>query len=138
MRSKAAAQKFRAILSATDPIQPVAHSEIQNAFMSKEDTRRAKEFGESELDKRLVALRKKSFDELSAIPDYETEDLKAGQCEVKVTTYRDTLEDGRLQIVVQWYFNIRLGFGHTGANGFTIGKDNATQNVEEKALYEFM
>jgi len=118
--------------------QPVTDKEIYCAFMSKKDKFRAHALGESEMEKRLVILREKSFDELKILPDYEVDDLKAGKYEVNVTTYRRNLEDGRLQIVVQWYFHMRLGFGQIRADGFTITKNNVSQDMEEKALYEFM
>ena len=106
--------------------------------MSKEDKENAEALGESEMKKRLAALRQKSFDELSVLPDYETINLKSGKYEVKVTTYRDNIEDDLLQIAVQWHFHIRLGFGHIGADGFTITSENVVRDTEEKALYEFM
>ena len=106
--------------------------------MSKEDKLRAQALGETELEKRLAALREKPFDELAGLPNYEVDDLDAGKYEVSITTYRDSLEDGRLQIVVQWYFHMRLGFGQIRADGFTISKDNVTEKMDEKVLYDFM
>ena len=94
--------------------------------------------GKSEMDKRLAALRRQTFDELAALLAYETEDLRSGKYKIKVTTYRDDLEDDVLQIAVQWYFHIRLGFGQIGADGFTITRENVVHDMDEKALYEFM
>ena len=106
--------------------------------MSKEDKVNAEALGKSEMKKRLAALRQKSFNELSVLPNYETDNLKSGNYEVKVTTYRDKLDDDLIQIAVQWYFHVRLGFGHIGADGFTISREDVVRDMEEKALYEFM
>ena len=105
--------------------------------MSKEDKNNAVALGQSVMEKHLAALRHQTYDELAILPDHETDDLKSGNYEVKLTTYRDSLEDGRLQVVVQWYFHIRLGFGQIGADGFTISKDSAARDLEEKELYDF-
>ncbi|MDH3545693.1 MAG: hypothetical protein OEN22_01250 [Gammaproteobacteria bacterium] len=106
--------------------------------MSKEDEKKAVALGKSEMEKRLAALRHQTFDELAALPDHKTDNFKSGKYEVKVTTYRDNLDDDVLQVAVQWYFRIRLGFGQIGADGFTITRENVVRDMEEKALYEFM
>ena len=105
--------------------------------MSKDDKLRAQSLGASEMRSRLAALRQNTYSELAALPDHETDTLKSGEYEVKLTTYRDDLDDGRLQIVVQSYFHIRLGFGRIGADGFTISNDGTTQDMKEKDLYDF-
>lgn len=106
--------------------------------MSKDEKLRARSLGTSEVQKRLAVLRQKAYAELSVLRDCETDNVKCGKYEVKITTYRDSLEDGRRQIVVQWYFHIRMGYGQIGADGFRISKDGATRDMEEQDLYDFM
>ncbi len=105
--------------------------------MSKDDKFQAKSLGITELQSRLAALRQKTYVELAVLPEVETDNLKSGKYEVKLTTYRDSLEDGGLQIVVQWYFHIRLGIGRIGADGFTMSRGGTTRDLEEKDLYDF-
>jgi hypothetical protein len=106
--------------------------------VSKEDKSTAKSLGESEIAKRLTALRVRPCAELAALPNYETDRLKSGKYEVYVTTYRDKLSDGDVQIVVQSGFNTRFGFGWRHANGFVVSKDDSISDMQEKDLYEFI
>jgi hypothetical protein len=64
--------------------------------------------------------------------------LKPGKYEVKITPYRDGLDDGRIQIVVQSYFQVRLGMGLILVDGFTISRDNGVHDMEAESLYEFI
>lgn len=106
--------------------------------MSKEDKSRAKALGESEIAKRLVALRERSFAELAALPKHETDRLQSGKYEVYVTTYRDELDDGTVQVVVQSGFDTRLGFGWRHADGFVVSTDDSVADMPEKNIYEFI
>lgn len=106
--------------------------------MSKKEKEEAKKLGTSETERRLNALRDKPFAALAMLPKYETDNLKSGKYEVKITTYRDDLAEDGLQIVVQSYFHVRLGMGWIHADGFTISKQNDVESMEQEQLYSFM
>ncbi len=83
---------------------------------------------------RLERLKELSFEELSTLPEI-LEDLDG---EVKVTTYRDLLPDGRLRIVVQGYLHRILGIGSITAEGFIVGSDGVHASVPEEMIWDFM
>jgi len=101
--------------------------------VSRKEKEEAQKLGTSEIDRRLNALRDKTNAELAKLPKYETDNLKSGKYELKITTYRDNLAEGSLQIVVQ-----RLGMGWIHADGLTISKDNDAKSMEQEQLYSFM
>ncbi len=105
--------------------------------MSKEDKLRAKALGTAEMEKRLATFRQMTYADLLGLPDNKTDNLNSGKYAVQVTTYRTDLQDDGLQIAVQWYFHIRLGYGWIGADGFMISTDDEIRDLEEKELYEF-
>ena len=62
---------------------------------------------------------------------------------IDFTTYRDTFEDGSIQIVVQAYMSRRkiLFFfkaGSTLAKGFRASRCGEVENMVERDRYEFM
>ena len=83
---------------------------------------------------RLERLKELSFEELSALPEI----LEELDGEVKVTTYRDLLPDGRLRIVVQGYLHRILGIGSITAEGFIVGSDGVHTSVSEEMIWDFM
>ena len=106
--------------------------------MSKKDKSLAKSLGESEIEKRLLALRVRPFAELADLPAHKTDRLKSGKYEVYVTTYRDDPSDGVVQVVVQAGFDMRFGFSWRHADGFRISRDDSISDLQEKDLYEFV
>lgn len=105
--------------------------------MLKKAKEEATALDKTESHKRLSVLRQKSFDELIGLPGVETETHRTEKNNVEITTYRDHYESDVLQIAVQWYFHIWLGYGRIGAEGFTITKDNVIRDMDEKILWQY-
>ena len=99
--------------------------------------------GQAELDARLQHLRQKAYLELARLPPFDTTHFTCQGVPLDFTTYRETFEDGSIQIVVQAYMFRRkiLLFFKTGsilAKGFRTSRTGETETMAERELYEFM
>lgn len=90
------------------------------------------------IDDRLLALQKKTFDELVFLPKFETENLTVDDKKINLTTYHDTLEADNHLFVVQatyqgwWPFTSQIS-----AKGFEINKDGIPRELRPEELYDF-
>jgi hypothetical protein len=93
--------------------------------------------------RRLETLKKRPSAELSALPEWASEEDRLADQPVDITTYRDTLPQGGLKIVVQLstrgepflrIFRARQVF----AEGFEIDSNGRIRDLAENELYDFM
>ena len=87
---------------------------------------------------RAQRLRSRSFSELSALPPSMPEMVLVQDQKVDTWTYRDTLTDGRVRIVVQAYRYRLLGGGTMTAEGFIMSPDGLISGVPKEMMYEFI
>jgi hypothetical protein len=88
--------------------------------------------------RRVERLRLLPFAEVSALPQRQDEMEAVGDREVDVATYRDTLPDGRIRVVVQAYFHRFLGIGTMTADGFIIAAEGSHTTVPQEMMWEFV
>jgi hypothetical protein len=88
--------------------------------------------------RRVERLRLLSFVEIAALPIRQDDVEQVRDREVAVATYRDSLPDGRIRIVVQAYFHRFLGIGTMAADGFIIAPDNTRTPVPQEMMWEFI
>ncbi|MGC8989205.1 MAG: hypothetical protein ACP5MD_03700 [Verrucomicrobiia bacterium] len=88
--------------------------------------------------RRVERLRLLSFAEVSELPQRQDEMEAVGDREVAVATYRDSLPDGRIRVVVQAYFHRFLGIGTMTADGFIIAPDSTRTPVPQEMMWEFV
>lgn len=79
-----------------------------------------------------------SFADLSALPARQDEIEHVRESEIATATYRDTLPDGRIRIVVQAHHHRFLGIGTMTADGFIIAADGTRSGVPEEMMWEFI
>jgi hypothetical protein len=88
--------------------------------------------------RRVERLRLLSFVEIAALPTRQDDVEQVRDRQVAVATYRDSLPDGRIRIVVQAYFHRILGIGTMTAEGFIIASDNTRSPVPQEMMWEFV
>jgi hypothetical protein len=88
--------------------------------------------------RRAERLRSLSFAEIEALPERQDEIETVRDREVAVATYRDSLPDGRIRVVVQAYFHRFLGIGTMTADGFIIAPDSTRSPVPQEMMWEFV
>jgi hypothetical protein len=86
---------------------------------------------------RLAALRRQSFEQLSALPESTTEPYPVRGKRVDLSTWRDVLPSGELRIVVQLYQHGRLGMGRIFATGFAVNGRGETRELPREELAPF-
>jgi hypothetical protein len=79
-----------------------------------------------------------AFVEIAALPTRQDDVEQVRDRQVPVATYRDSLPDGRIRIVVQAYFHRILGIGTMTADGFIIAPDNTRSPVPQEMMWEFV
>lgn len=89
---------------------------------------------------RLAALAERPFAELAALPSAGPTEVLGG--DVEFTLLRKTLQDGRLEIVVQAYRPGRQGrflrFGQMLARGIWVSPTGLVEAMPEHSLYDYM
>ena len=88
--------------------------------------------------RRVDRLRQLPFAEVLALPQRLDEMEAVGEREVAVATYRESLPDGRIRVVVQAYFHRFLGIGTMTADGFIIAPDGTHAPVPQEMMWEFI
>ena len=88
--------------------------------------------------RRVEAFRRLCFAELAALPVRQDETESLHGKEVATATYRETLPDGRIRIVVQAYHHRFLGIGTITADGFIIARDGTRAEIPEEMMWEFV
>jgi hypothetical protein len=88
--------------------------------------------------RRADDLRHLSFAEIEALPERQDQTEFIRGKEIATATYRDTLADGRIRIVVQAYHNRFLGIGTMTADGFIIAPDGTRTAIPEDMMWEFV
>jgi hypothetical protein len=88
---------------------------------------------------RLERLRHLPRQQLLELPPVSEDETSVEGSKIKVTTYQDTLEDGRYLIVVQGIVAKWLGLSSTVcARGFVLTMDDQRINAEESMLWSFL
>ena len=87
---------------------------------------------------RATALRPLAFAELAELPPTHDETVPIKESQIAVCTYRDTLPNGSIRIVVQAYLNRFLGIGTMTADGLIIASDGVQTPIPEEMLLEFI
>ncbi len=82
-------------------------------------------------------LRGKPYAALVLLPKYADQERTIGRWSYKLATWRDELEDGQVQIMVQAYYHWFLGIGSMMADGFRKGRDETVTDVPQNVRYEF-
>ena len=97
---------------------------------------------EAEMLGRLDLLRRTPYAGLAELPPWESRDIDVGGVAIVVTTYRVSLDDGALKIVVQASMDRRrFLFGRLGrltAQGFLRDGAGGTRDMQEKELYDYV
>jgi hypothetical protein len=93
-----------------------------------------------ELSSRLEEVSRRPFEELARLPASSDVGISSGG--VEFTLHRETLPDGRLQIVLQAYRPGRhflfLRFGHMLARGFWVSEGGPVRPMPKDALHDYM
>lgn len=89
-------------------------------------------------EKRLSALKEKSFIELSQLEDYQGEKVAQNGKSCTVAVWKDVINDDELRIVVQVYRYWFLGIGKMDANGFRINSEGKISDLTKEELYDFI
>jgi hypothetical protein len=88
---------------------------------------------------RAAELRRKSFQELSTLPETETGKLHLLGNEVQLTVYRTARTDDELLVVVQGARPRFLGmFTETRVEGFLARSNGDQSDAPEKLLWDYM
>jgi hypothetical protein len=91
----------------------------------------------SAANERLAALRRQSFEQLSALPESTAEPYPVPGKRVDLSTWRDVLPSGELRIVVQLYQHGRFGIGRMFAAGFAVNGRDETRELTREELAPF-
>jgi hypothetical protein len=90
-----------------------------------------------DLNSRVRALRALSYADLARLPDSHTEKEEGTGRWVTFTTYRTTLPDNRLKVVVQAFMRRFLFFSYIDADGFYMTLGGDIEPLKEVDLWEF-
>lgn len=88
--------------------------------------------------RRVDALRRMPFATLEALPERQEDEEGSGDRKMAVAVYRDRLDDGRLQVVVQVYRHWLLGIGHIAAEGFIMDPGGRLTPIPPERMWEFL
>jgi hypothetical protein len=86
---------------------------------------------------RVSELRALSFVELQHLPETKPESVALRGSSIDVCTYRDTLPDGKIRVIVQAYKQRFLFMGTMIADGFIVAADGSKTEVPEEMMWEF-
>lgn len=86
---------------------------------------------------RATALRDRSVTELARLPASQDEMVPLKEHQIAVCTWRDTLTDGSVRIVVQAHLR-GFGIGWMAADGFIVAPDGTQSPVPEEMMWEFL
>jgi hypothetical protein len=93
---------------------------------------------ESLVNERLAELRNRSAAELQLLQSSSTEIVQWDGTDIKLTVYRDSLDNGRHRVVVQ---GVRERWGgmtaKVVAKGFEVASDGVKRTLEPEELYDF-
>jgi hypothetical protein len=93
----------------------------------------------AQVSTRAADLRRKSFRELSGLPEWNTEELYVLAKEVQLTVYRNVRSDDELLVVVQAsrprYFGI---FTEIQVKGFLAKSNGDYADAPENLLWDFV
>ena len=87
---------------------------------------------------RLSELQTKPFAELSKLDEHESERIQEKGKKIHISIWTDKIGDNALQVVVQAYRPLFLGFGKMYAQGFRINKSNEVSVLQAEDLYDFV
>lgn len=101
----------------------------------------AREVVQHQVRHRVAALRELPFAALAALPEWRSEDVPFGSRVASVTTYRERLPDGSLEIVVQCMpEGAATGFIWRGvfADGFLAWPDGRVEPLPDWRRFGYM
>lgn len=87
---------------------------------------------------RSLKLQAKSFSELAELNEYESERVKESGKTIHLSVWTDKIGEDELQVVIQAYRPLFLGFGKMYAQGFRINKSEEIKILQSEDLYEFV
>ena len=96
---------------------------------------------EHQVRHRLAELRGLSFDALQLLPSWASEDVTIGASTIRLTTYCEQLDDGRLEVVVQGSEEDgvdRLVWRGVRAHGFWAWPDGRTETLPDAQRLYYM
>jgi hypothetical protein len=85
----------------------------------------------------LAALLAQPYEKLVALPEVQSTEITGQPKDAKLSTYRDVLADGRVQVVVQLFVRGWLGSARIWAKGFFLRRGEAPVNATDDQLYAF-
>lgn len=85
----------------------------------------------------LQSLLSQPYDVLLSLPSVNSVEIADIAKKATLTTYRDVLPEGQLQVVVQLVVRGMLGTARIWAHGFYIKAGEAPVRAKEEQLYEF-
>lgn len=87
---------------------------------------------------RLSELKKRSFDDLCKLEDYQGEKVAVNGRTYTLAIWKDVIGDNELRVVVQIYRRLFLGIGKMDADGFRMSKGGKITPLTKEELYEFI
>jgi len=87
---------------------------------------------------KLERLKSESFEDLSNLPECESETTDVDGRRVLLTVWRDRVGENEVRIVIQAYRPWILGVGKTDAQGFRKDSAGRVGNLPSSELYEFL
>jgi hypothetical protein len=96
---------------------------------------------QAEMQQRIEGLCCLQYHDLCELPSWQVDQSTCEGVEVHYTTYRETLPDGRVQIVVQACTSggkfLFIKFSRVAAEGFRTAASGAIEPMLESDLYDF-
>jgi hypothetical protein len=86
---------------------------------------------------RYADLRRRSFEELTSLPEVETENHEIARRAVPLTTYRVSRSESEILVVVQAIRNGFLGFHLIEVEGFVARSNAETVDAPDEMLWDY-
>ena len=98
----------------------------------------AKEQITSQVKRRVEELQRRSFADLEALPEFDTQTVQVANAIVTMTVYRTRRPDGHLLVVVQACRERLFGIYHNVfAEGFVASANGTRSEATEELLWDY-
>jgi hypothetical protein len=87
---------------------------------------------------RMKNFKAKSFEDLSALDDIQSEEKFIDGKKYTINIYKDLLNPQTMRIVIQVYQYRFLGMGYMLAEGFTLDKNGTIIDLRTDEIYDFI
>jgi len=92
----------------------------------------------AEVHSRIERLSRLPAESLHALPSKNVEELKLGRKKLEMCTFKDSLPNSEILIIVQCMNSRMFAWGRMAAEGIVVDSDGRVRQAEEQLMWEYV